>query len=294
MGFVRWTSLLTAVLLCGACGSQDRLLKKQEEMDARIDQVVAVQADSNASIKELSQQIVELQTRIKGVQLELEQLKPGYSELRSSIESTSMKLEKLASDTEKRLAEAVSAPPQVHPAGEGEAPPPVTWQPVVLSSPSPPPAPRTSVPPVVSSTAEVHAAQPTEDREPVLPMPLYTRAFRLYAADRYEEAITLFDRFLSLFPKHSYAPNALYWKGECYYSLKKFDHAYDIFTRVGRDYPGAGKVPDAMLKTALTLAALGKGEREQEVLKELIARFPKSDASAKARERLARGAAKSR
>lgn len=291
MGFVRWSTLLAFALLCNACGSHDRLLKKQEEMDARIDQVVAVQADSNTSLKELSQQLSELQTRLKGIQLELDQLKPGYSELRSTIESTSVKLEKLASDTERRLAEAVPPPPQQHPAGESK--PSASGEPSV-SSPASSASSEAPAPQGSSIPLEPRPAQAGGEDAPPLPMPLYSRAFRLYAADRYDEAITLFDRFLSLFPKHAYAPNALYWKGECYYSLKNFDRAYDIFTRVGREYPGAGKVPDAMLKTALTLAALGKGEKEQEALRELIARFPRSEAAAKARERLAKGSAKPR
>ncbi|GAB4294694.1 MAG: tol-pal system protein YbgF [Desulfuromonadia bacterium] len=278
--------LMGGVLLvvCTSCGSHDRLLKRQDEIDARVDQVVRVQGESNAVMKDLSQQLAELNLRMKGMELELQQLKPGYSELRSTIASTSEKLEKLASDTARRLAE------QPRPT----LPPPEISVPGTSGHPASPPPSLPDAPSTKGDAADTAPPRPVVEQREQTPVELYTKAFRLYTSDRFDEARELFDQFLIRYPTHPYAPNALYWKGECYYSLKKFDLAYDIFTKVSRDYPKAGKVPDAILKQALTLAALGKVEQERELLKGLISKYPRSDAAAKARERLSKGGVKGR
>ena len=115
----------------------------------------------------------------------------------------------------------------------------------------------------------------------------YMKAFGLYSANKYPEAIEAFTDFLRKYPDAEYAVNAQYWIGECYYSRSDLPKALESFRTVIAKYPYGKKVPDAMLKTGYTLSAMKETEKARSVFESLIVKFPESTAAAKARERLA-------
>ncbi len=114
----------------------------------------------------------------------------------------------------------------------------------------------------------------------------YMKAFGLYSANRYGEAIEAFTGYVKRYPHSDYAANAQYWTGECYYSIGDFAKALDAFKKLTDNYPGDKKVPDAMLKTGYTLFSLKRPRNATAALQALIARYPASPAATKARERL--------
>lgn len=115
----------------------------------------------------------------------------------------------------------------------------------------------------------------------------YMKAFGLYSANRFSDAIVAFTKFLSEHPDSQYAVNAQYWIGECYYSLSDLPRALESFKAVAEKYPDGKKVPDSMLKTGYTLFAMKEPEKARAVLEALIEKYPDSTAAAKAGERLA-------
>lgn len=115
----------------------------------------------------------------------------------------------------------------------------------------------------------------------------YMKAFGLYSANKYPEAIEAFTDFLKKYPDSEYAVNAQYWIGECFYSRSDLPKALESFTSVVEKYPGGKKVPDALLKTGYTLSAMKETEKARSVFKSLVAKYPESTAAAKAREKLA-------
>lgn len=76
----------------------------------------------------------------------------------------------------------------------------------------------------------------------------YRAAFELLKEQRYEPAALAFNQFLVSFPESQLAENAQYWLAESYYVTGQFEQALGDFERVILDYPGARKVPDALLK----------------------------------------------
>ena len=76
----------------------------------------------------------------------------------------------------------------------------------------------------------------------------YRAAFELLKEQRYEPAAMAFSQFLVSFPESQLAENAQYWLAESYYVTGEFEKALTDFERVIRQYPGARKVPDALLK----------------------------------------------
>ncbi|MBI2896709.1 MAG: tol-pal system protein YbgF [Deltaproteobacteria bacterium] len=116
----------------------------------------------------------------------------------------------------------------------------------------------------------------------------YEAAFALFRARRFDEALVSFASFRDRFPRHSYADNALYWRGECYYAKREYRAALAEFEAVFTRYPGGNKAPDAMLKAAYSRAELGDVPRARAALLRLVELFPESDAARLARDRMAR------
>ena len=88
-------------------------------------------------------------------------------------------------------------------------------------------------------------------------------------------------------PRHDYADNALYWKGEAAYDQRNFSGALAAFTAVVERYGGGNKAPDALLKIGLCYHNLGDAANARDVLTELIAAYPGARASDIARVKLA-------
>ncbi len=114
----------------------------------------------------------------------------------------------------------------------------------------------------------------------------YVKAFGLYSANNFPEAITAFETFMKGSPQSEYAANALYWIGECHYSLSDLPRAKDIFFKVAGSYPNSPKAPDALLKLGYTLTAMKEKDKATAIFESLIKSYPSSPAAVKARERL--------
>jgi tol-pal system protein YbgF len=131
----------------------------------------------------------------------------------------------------------------------------------------------------------VNQESPTKTRDTGPPAD-YVKAFGLYSANNFPEAITAFETFLKTNPQSEYAANALYWIGECHYSLSDLPKAKETFFKVAGTYPNSPKAPDALLKLGYSLAAMKEKDKANAIFESLIKSYPSSPAAAKARERL--------
>lgn len=114
----------------------------------------------------------------------------------------------------------------------------------------------------------------------------YLKSFGLYSSNNFFAAIDSFESFLANNPQSDYAANAVYWIGECHYTLSDLPKAKDAFLKVTELYPKSAKVPDALLKLGYTLAAMKEKEKAAGVFERVIKSYPSSHAAVKARERL--------
>jgi tol-pal system protein YbgF len=114
----------------------------------------------------------------------------------------------------------------------------------------------------------------------------YVKAFGLYSANNFAGAIAAFETFLTNNPQSDYAANALYWIGECHYSLSDLPKAKELFFKVAGSYPNSSKAPDALLKLGYTLTAMKEKDKAHAIFESLINSYPSSPAAVKARERL--------
>lgn len=115
----------------------------------------------------------------------------------------------------------------------------------------------------------------------------YKAAMAVYRDGRFAEAEQAFASIVSAHPNHDYADNALYWQGEAAYDQAHYADALAAFTRVVERYGGGNKAPDALLKIGLCYARLGDQDNARDVLTQLVAAYPRADASKIAKRKLA-------
>lgn len=236
---VRIMILLVTVLSCLAgCGSNDIVVKKQMEMETRIEQLAQANAAANARLTTLTTEVKELQGQLKATSADLDSVKPGIAEIKASLDSANEKISELKNPKASKI-EVVNRDTA---AAEGD-------------------------------TAHQDA---------------YMKAFGLFSANNYNGAIDAFEAFMKAYPDSEYVGNALYWVGECYYTQHNYNEALDAFSRVISSFPNGNKVPDAMLKVGFTLISMNEPVKAKEELQSLVEKYPKSQAAAKARERLLR------
>jgi tol-pal system protein YbgF len=132
----------------------------------------------------------------------------------------------------------------------------------------------------------VNQPSPAKSGRDAGPPAEYLKSFGLYSANNFAAAIESFESFLTNNPQSDYAANAVYWIGECHYSLSDLPKAKEAFMKVADSYPKSTKTPDALLKLGYTLSAMKEKEKAAAIFERIITSFPSSPAAVKARERL--------
>jgi tol-pal system protein YbgF len=99
-----------------------------------------------------------------------------------------------------------------------------------------------------------------------------------------QDTVLDFDEFAKTYPESSYADNAIYWIGECFYKGNEFRLAISEFEKVPKLYPDGNKAPDAYLRMAMSFKALGDSEQAQQTYLKLLKLYPNTDAAHKAKK----------
>jgi tol-pal system protein YbgF len=116
----------------------------------------------------------------------------------------------------------------------------------------------------------------------------YQAAFNLLKDGKYDEASIALRDFVSKYPQHELAPNAMYWLGEAHYVRRDYPAALAAFEGLLNDYPGNRKTPDALLKVGYCQAELKRTGPARTALARVIQEFPDTQAAAEAKARLDR------
>jgi tol-pal system protein YbgF len=122
----------------------------------------------------------------------------------------------------------------------------------------------------------------------------YQAAFNLLKDGKYDDATTALRDFLAKHKDHDLASNAMYWLGEAHYVRRDYPAALAAFEGVLRDYPGARKAPDALLKTAYCQYELKRYAPARATLTRLVQEFPGTQAAIEGQQRLDRMSAEGR
>ena len=90
------------------------------------------------------------------------------------------------------------------------------------------------------------------------PKELYETAYGYLLQQDYGSAEVTFEDFLRRYPADRQAADAQYWYGETLYVQRRYKPAAQAFLKVADKYPASAKVPNSILKLAMTLEQLGQ------------------------------------
>lgn len=146
--------------------------------------------------------------------------------------------------------------------------------------------------PALSQEAAPVAARASAETAPAAapldgsPLVVYRTSLDAFNQGRYADAKAGLQKFVASGPADDYLDNAYFWLGECAYGEGRYDDALALFQKVVSEYADGNKVPDALLKVALSYERLQQLDRTKEVLAQLAATYPSTDAARRATERM--------
>ena len=139
-----------------------------------------------------------------------------------------------------------------------------------------PTVPTVPTAPIISDTV---AAADAENSD-------YQEAFNMFKIGRFKGAVSKFKSFIENYPTSELLPSSHYWIGNSYYAMRDFKRAIFVQQELIKDFPDSDKVPDAMLNMASSQKEINYITASQKTLKDLITKYPISEAAKKAKLRL--------
>lgn len=136
------------------------------------------------------------------------------------------------------------------------------------------PATGASQEPVTTGTGQETTVALTEEE-------LYNTAQQLIRNRQYDMAITQLESLIERFPDGFYTANSYYWLGQVYAAKSDpdFEKARQALAQVIGYFPDHGKVPDATFALGKVYHTLGDCRRAEELLQDVVRRFPGKSAA---------------
>jgi tol-pal system protein YbgF len=97
----------------------------------------------------------------------------------------------------------------------------------------------------------------------------------------------IYEEYVRRWPSDPRSAEAGFRAGELLYGMKRYRDALLSYGRVAEDFPRSDRAPAAMLGAADSMLRLEMKDDAASVLRQLVDRYPKSDAASKAKARLA-------
>lgn len=141
-----------------------------------------------------------------------------------------------------------------------------------------------------AQAASAQAAVAAAAADPYDPGPenrAYETAYGLFKGANYENAAKAFQEFLKKYPDSVHVPNANYWLGDAQFALQDYQGALDTYQTLLKVAPGYSKAPDVLYNIAGCQQELKQDAAVRKTLKQLITKYPSSEAAAKAKKLLA-------
>ena len=133
------------------------------------------------------------------------------------------------------------------------------------------------------SAASPPAALPAAAQAAGSPKELYETAYGYLLQQDYGGAEVTFEEFLRRYPNDRQTADAQYWYGETLYVQRRYKPAAQSFLKVIDKHQASAKVPNSILKLAMTLEQLG--QRDCALFSDLETRHPNAPADVKTKAR---------
>ncbi|HLP98469.1 MAG TPA: tol-pal system protein YbgF [Sideroxyarcus sp.] len=229
--------------------ADDEARKQIQQLDARIVKLEQALAAAEESKEQQIRSMLDLQMQMEAINTELRKLRGQNEELVHSLQDAEKRQKDFYIDLDTRLRRF-----------EGADAPPVTER--------------------ADGTKDVSEDPVGENR-------MFEAAYTLYKAENYRSAAEAFGAFLKSYPQSVHEANVHYWMGNAFFLLKDCKSSVNSYQALIDKYLDHPRVPEAMLNIADCQLDMKSKTAAKKTLKQLISQFPGSDASEKAKKRLA-------
>ncbi len=127
-----------------------------------------------------------------------------------------------------------------------------------------------------------------KSEDPVTENRALEAAYGFYKAESYQNAVTAFQEFLNSYPKSAHTANVRYWMGNAYFVLKDYKNSLASFQILASKFDTYPKIADVMFSIVDCQESLNNQDAAKLTLKQIITKFPNSEAAAKAKKDLAK------
>jgi tol-pal system protein YbgF len=236
--------------------ANDNVGKLNASMGAVQKSVQDVQANSGARLDTMSTQVQGLSDNLEEIKSRLGKLNQQIVDLQSAVQNIDAKMSGNAPATS---APSTSAPSNhFAPANGG--------------------APSSGAAPSVSPAATTSPA-PSADM-------LYSNGLRDITSGKYDLARQEFQDYIKYYSDTDLASNAQFYLGEIAYTQKDYQDAVSEYDKVLTVYPKSFKLAPALLKKGMALIELGQKASGVRDLREVVRRYPGTEEERRARAKL--------
>jgi len=131
------------------------------------------------------------------------------------------------------------------------------------------------------------AAPPADPNDPTSANRAFEAAYGLLKGGSYTNAAKAFREFLKKYPDSVHVPNANYWLANALFAMGDYKNALSAYQDLAKVVSGAPRAADVLFGIAGCQNELKQAAAAQKTLKLLAAKYPDSDAAAKAKKLLA-------
>lgn len=248
------------LVLCLVIPAQAGLL---EDDDARkqIRQLEARVLKLEDAIKQQqTKSMLDLQSQIDALNTEIRKLRGQNEEIAHGLQDAEKRQKDFYVDLDTRLRHFESAEAAAKEAAEAAA----------KAAPKAPPAP-----------------VPVDPSDPAAENRAIESAYNLYKSGSHADAVKALQDFLKKYPDSVHVPNASFWLGNAQYAMKDYKGALDTYEGFIKDFADSPRAPDVLYGIARCQLGLKRSVAAHKTLKKLVAKYPASEAAAKAKKQLA-------
>jgi len=250
-------ALLLLLSLCFAIPAQAGLLEDDEARN-QIQQLEKRVLKLEDAVKQQTQSMLDLQSQIEALNTEIRKLRGQNEETTHGLQDAEKRQKDFYVDLDTRLRHFESAEEAAKEAAAAAA---------------------VAKPPVATVSADPSDPGP-ENRA-------FESAYGLFKSGSQANAVKAFQEFLKKYPDSVHVPNANYWLGNAQFALKDYKGALDTYQGMLKDFPETPKSADVLYGIALCQQGLKRSISARKTLKQLVAKYPTSEAAAKAKKLLA-------
>jgi tol-pal system protein YbgF len=127
----------------------------------------------------------------------------------------------------------------------------------------------------------------TDPSDPIPEDRAFEAAYGFYKSGSNANAVKAFQDFIKKFPDSARVPDANYWLGNAQFAMKDYKGALDTYEGFIKDFADSTRTPDVLYGVARCQQGLKRSVAARKTLKKLVAKYPTSEAAAKAKKLLA-------